>query len=205
MRVVEAGARPPVEHFGMSSATPHADVGRCARGARNSAAEQRMRSDQPRGRCCRHPVRGSDPRHRVAERSRTASRSLRARTAPGRRVGRPVSRPRRREPRARRRLRRDRACSARSRRRAPGAPGARCARGARRALGAAGSDGPGALDLRRAGHVAEDERVRRRAVHEPERDAGVERMRERALALDEEQPLPPAPRLRRRAARRRRR
>ena len=49
-----------------------------------------------------------------------------------------------------------------------------------------------AFDLRRAGRVAEDEEMRSRAVHEPERDAGVERVHDRALALDEEQ-LSPAP------------
>ena len=47
-----------------------------------------------------------------------------------------------------------------------------------------------ALDLGRARHMAEDVRVRSRAVHEPERDTGVRRMRERALALDEEQLSP---------------
>src|SRR5215207_2139618 len=42
-----------------------------------------------------------------------------------------------------------------------------------------------ALDLSRARLVAEHEDVRRRAVDQPERDAGVRRMGERALALDE--------------------
>ena len=44
-----------------------------------------------------------------------------------------------------------------------------------------------ALDLRLAGAVAEDERVRHRAVHEPERDARVHRVDQRALAFDEEE------------------
>ena len=44
-----------------------------------------------------------------------------------------------------------------------------------------------ALDLRRSGHVAEHERVRRRPVDETERDARVHRVDERALPLDEEQ------------------
>jgi len=46
------------------------------------------------------------------------------------------------------------------------------------------------LHLGRAGHVAEHERVRRRAVDEAEGDARVGRVRERALALDEEQLSP---------------
>ena len=44
-----------------------------------------------------------------------------------------------------------------------------------------------ALDLGRPGVVAEDEGVRCRAVDQPERDARVGRMGERALALDEQQ------------------
>ena len=44
-----------------------------------------------------------------------------------------------------------------------------------------------ALDLARAGPVAEDERVWRRAVNQAERDAAVGGVHERALALDEEQ------------------
>src|SRR5262245_27843177 len=44
-----------------------------------------------------------------------------------------------------------------------------------------------AFDLRRTGRVTEDERVRRAAVDEPERDAGVQRMDERPLTFDEQQ------------------
>jgi hypothetical protein len=49
------------------------------------------------------------------------------------------------------------------------------------------------LDLRLAGAVAEDKQVRRAAVQQPHRDARVGRVDERALALHEEQLLPPAP------------
>ena len=52
-----------------------------------------------------------------------------------------------------------------------------------------------ALDLGRARAVAEDERVRHRAVEEPERHARVGRMDERPLALDEEQLAAAAPAL----------
>ena len=45
----------------------------------------------------------------------------------------------------------------------------------------------GALDLRPAALVAEDEQVRDASVVEAERDAGVDRVQERALALDPEQ------------------
>ena len=45
----------------------------------------------------------------------------------------------------------------------------------------------GALDLGAADLVAEDEQVRRGAVVEAERDAGVDGMEDRALALDPEQ------------------
>ena len=44
-----------------------------------------------------------------------------------------------------------------------------------------------ALDLRRAGRVAEDEEMRRRAVDEPERHARVHRVHERALPFDEQE------------------
>ena len=47
-----------------------------------------------------------------------------------------------------------------------------------------------ALDLGRARPVAEHVRVRRRAVDQPERDARVQGMDDRALALDPEQPPP---------------
>ena len=53
--------------------------------------------------------------------------------------------------------------------------------------------------------VAEHVGVRRRAVDQPERDAGVRRMQQRALPLDEEQLARRARRPRARAARRRRR
>ena len=49
-----------------------------------------------------------------------------------------------------------------------------------------------ALDLGRAGEVAEHERVRRRAVDQAERDARVRRVQERALALDPEHVSPRA-------------
>ncbi len=48
----------------------------------------------------------------------------------------------------------------------------------------------GALDLGASRLVAEDEEVRRAAVVEAERDAGVDRVQERALALDPEQLSP---------------
>ena len=47
-----------------------------------------------------------------------------------------------------------------------------------------------AFDLGRAGRVAEDEEMRRRAVDEPERHARVHRVDERALAFDEEELAP---------------
>ena len=47
-----------------------------------------------------------------------------------------------------------------------------------------------ALHVRSARDMAEDIRVRRGAVHEPERDAGVRGMDERALSLDEEEVSP---------------
>ena len=54
--------------------------------------------------------------------------------------------------------------------------------------GSGSSGWPGiALDLGLAGHVAEDEQVRRRAVDQPERDAGVRGMDHRSLPLDEQQ------------------
>ena len=62
-----------------------------------------------------------------------------------------------------------------------------------------------ALDLGAPGLVAEHEQVRDAAVVEPERHAGVDRMDERALALDPEQLAARAARPRRGAARRRRR
>ena len=63
----------------------------------------------------------------------------------------------------------------------------------------------GALDLRRPDFVAEDEQVRRAPVVEAERHAGVDRVQERALALDPEQLAAALRAPRRRAARRRRR
>src|SRR4029078_1804467 len=45
-----------------------------------------------------------------------------------------------------------------------------------------------ALDLRRSGCVAQDERMWDRAMHEPERHARVHRVDERALAFDEAEP-----------------
>ena len=124
-----------------------------------------------------------------ASRARPASRRAagRRRSAPDRRRRGP-SRPRPpRSPRGRRRRRRAGACSARRRPpcRAGGQrdPLVQLDELRQREQRMAGI----ALDLGLAGHVAEHEEVRRAAVDQPERDAGVRRMGDRALALDEQQ------------------
>ena len=120
-------------------------------------------------------------------------------------AGRPVSAPASRDRGARIVSSRPRVLTATAATRAGRAGQRDRARAGRRARRAAGSGGPGSPRSRSTRPVAEHVGVRRRAVDQPERDARVRRMDERALALDPEQLAAALARPRRRAARPRRR
>ena len=114
-------------------------------------------------------------------------RAWRHRSGPGRRPASPSRPRRRRSPPAPRRSSRSRVFSAIACDASRAARGARSARAARRAPGSVRSGmARVALDLRRAGQVAEDEGVRRRAVDQAKGDARIGRVQQRALPFHPE-------------------